>query len=173
MSGIQTAQVVNANIYLDGKNLLGRAAEVKLPEITAAMKEHSALGMVGKFELPAGFEKMEGEIVWNSFYADVLKSQGDIFTAYSLQCRSSWELWSSQGRNEEAPLVTFLTVQFKSFPLGEFKQHEGVSLTTKFSCTYVKQVLNGQDILELDVLANIYKAGGRDLLSNYRVNIGG
>ena len=86
MSGIQTAQVVNATIYLNGKTLLGRAAEVKLPEITAAMKEHSALGMVGKFELPAGFEKMEGEIVWNSFYADVLKSQADIFTAYSLQC---------------------------------------------------------------------------------------
>ena len=58
MSGIQTAQVVNANIYLNGKNLLGRAAEVKLPEVTAVMKEHSALGMVGKFELPAGFEKM-------------------------------------------------------------------------------------------------------------------
>lgn len=47
MSGIQTAQVVNATIYLNGKTLLGRAAEVKLPEITAAMKEHSALGMVG------------------------------------------------------------------------------------------------------------------------------
>ena len=173
MSGIMSAQVVNANIYLNGKNLLGRAAEVKLPEVTAVMKEHSALGVVGKFELPAGFEKMEGEIVWNSFYADVLKLQGDIFSAHSLQCRSSWELHGSQGRSEEAPLVTFLTVQFKSFPLGEFKQHEGVNLTTKFSCTYVKQVLNGQDILELDVMANIYKAGGRDLLSNYRVNIGG
>ena len=157
MSGIQTAQVVNANIYLNGKNLLGRAAEVKLPEVTAAMKEHSALGLVGKFELPAGFDKMEGEIVWNSFYADALKLQGDIF----------------QGRTSEAPHVTFLTVQFKAFPLGEFQQHEGVNLTTKFSCTYVKQVLDGQDILELDVLANIYKAGGRDLLSNYRVNIGG
>ena len=64
-------------------------------------------------------------------------------------------------------------MQFKASPLGEFKQHEGVNLTTKFSCTYIKQVINGQDILELDVLANIYKAGGRDLLSNYRVNIGG
>ena len=173
MSGIQTAQVMNANIYLNGKNLLGRAAEVKLPEVTAVMKEHSALGMVGKFELPAGFEKMEGEIVWNSYYADVLKMQGDIFSTWSLQCRSSLEGFNSQGRYEELPLVTFLTVQFKASPLGEFKQHEGVNLTTKFSCTYIKQVINGQDILELDVLANIYKAGGRDLLSNYRVNIGG
>lgn len=173
MSGIQIAQVVNANIYLNGKNLLGRAAEVKLPEITAAMKEHSVLGLVGKFELPAGFEKMEGEIVWNSFYPDVLKMQGDIFSAWSLQCRSSREGFNSQGRYEEVALVTFLTVQFKGSPLGEFKQHENVSLTSKFSCTYVKQVVNGQDVLELDVLANIYKAGGRDLLSQYRVNIGG
>ena len=173
MSGIQTAQVVNANIYLNGKNLLGRAAEVKLPEITAVMKEHSALGLVGKFELPAGFEKREGEIVWNSFYPDVLKLQGDIFSSYSLQCRSSLEGFDSQGRYEEVPLVTFLTVSFKAYPLGEYKQHEGVSLTTKFACTYIKQTINGQDIIELDVLANIYKAGGADLLSNYRTNIGG
>ena len=173
MCGVQAGEVVNANIYLNGKNLLGRAAEVKLPEITAVMKEHSALGMVGKFELPAGFDKMEGEIVWNSYYADVLKMQGDIFSTWSLQCRSSLESFSSQGRYDEVPLVTFLTVQFKASPLGEYKQHEGVTLTTKFSCSYKREEICGQDILELDVLANIYKAGGRDLLSYYRVNIGG
>lgn len=99
MSGIQTAQVVNANIYLNGKNLLGRAAEVKLPEVTAAMKEHSALGLVGKFELPAGFEKMEGEIVWNSFYADALKLQGDIFPPI----RSSAGLPGNCGAARAAP----------------------------------------------------------------------
>ena len=70
---------------------------MKLPEITAVMKEHSALGLVGKFELPAGFEKMEGEIVWNSFYPDVLKLQGDIFSSYSLQCRSSLEASTVRG----------------------------------------------------------------------------
>lgn len=173
MSGIQIAQVVNANIYLNGKNLLGRAAEVKLPEISAAMKEHSVLGLVGKYELPAGFEKMEGEIIWNSFYPDVLQMQGDIFSAWSLQCRSSREGFNSQGRYEQAALVTFLTVHFKGTPLGEFKQHENVSLTSKFACSYVKQVVNGQEVFELDVLANIYRVGGRDLLSQYRANIGG
>ena len=124
------------------------------------MKEHSALGMVGKFELPAGFEKMEGEIVWNSFYADVLKSQADIFTAYSLQCRSSWNCGAARdATGRPAGHLPDRTVQV--VPLRRVQAARGRFLTTKFSCTYVKQVLDGQDILELDVLANIYKAGGR------------
>lgn len=37
------------------------------------MQEHKALGMVGKIELPAGFDKLEGEIKWNSFYHEVMR----------------------------------------------------------------------------------------------------
>ncbi|HIW78790.1 MAG TPA: phage major tail tube protein [Candidatus Bilophila faecipullorum] len=169
---ISVNNVVNAAIYLNGNSFLGRAEEVKLPEITAIMKEHKALGMVGKFELPAGFDKMEGEIKWNSFYEDAMRVQGDIFTYHSIQCRSNVETYSSPGRFRQVPLVTFLTIQFKGSPLGEFKQHEGVGLTAKFSCTYIKQVLAGQEKLELDVLANIYKVDGVDLLADYRANIG-
>ncbi|STJ83855.1 phage major tail tube protein [Escherichia coli] len=68
MSKIEINRITNANIYLDGTNLLGRAEEVKLPDVSMIMQEHKALGMVGKVELPAGFDKLEGEIKWNSFY---------------------------------------------------------------------------------------------------------
>lgn len=50
---IQINRITNANIYLDGNNLLGRASEIKLPDISMIMQEHKALGMVGKIELPA------------------------------------------------------------------------------------------------------------------------
>ena len=70
MAKIEINRITNANIYLDGANLLGRAEEVKLPDVSMTMQEHKALGMVGKVELPAGFDKMEGEIKWNSFYRD-------------------------------------------------------------------------------------------------------
>lgn len=62
MAKIEINRITNANIYLDGANLLGRAEEVKLPDVSMTMQEHKALGMVGKVELPAGFDKMEGEI---------------------------------------------------------------------------------------------------------------
>ena len=41
---------------------LGRATEIKLPDVSLIMQEHKALGMVGKIELPAGFDKLEGKL---------------------------------------------------------------------------------------------------------------
>ena len=173
MSKIQVNRIVNANIYIDGTNLIGRAEEVKLPDIQAIMAEHKALGMVGKIELPSGFDKLEGEVKWNSLYEEAAKAMANPFKAVQLQCRSSIEVYGSGGRVSQLPLVTHLTVMFKKNPAGTFKPHDNVELPSAFSATYIKQVIDGEDVLELDYLANIYKVGGEDLLQQYRANIGG
>lgn len=110
---IQINRITNANIYLDGNNLLGRASEIKLPDISMIMQEHKALGMVGKIELPAGFDKLEGEIKWNSFYHDVMRKTANPWQAVALQCRSSIDCYNSQGKADQLALVTHMTVMFK------------------------------------------------------------
>ena len=62
MSKIEINKLTNANVYLDGVNLLGRAEEVQLPQIKHKMAEHKALGMVGSAEFFAGIDKMECKI---------------------------------------------------------------------------------------------------------------
>ena len=57
--------------------------------------------------------------------------------------------------------------------MGNFKQHDNVELTSMLTVTYVKQVINGEDVIEIDVLANIFKVNGVDVLAQYRNNIGG
>ena len=173
MSKIQLNRVTNANIYVDGNCLLGKAEEIKLPDITTVMSEHKALGMVGKIELPSGFEKMEGEIKWNSFYRDVWLKMNNPYSMVQLQVRSSVETYGAMGRMQQQPLVTFLSVMFKKNPMGTFKQNDNAEFSSSFACYYVKQQLAGEDMLELDVLANIYKVGGVDQLDIYRNNIGG
>ena len=170
---IQINSITNANIYLNGTSLLGRAEEIKMPDITAMMTERKALGMVGKIELPTGFDKLEGEIKWNSLYEDAAVVTANPFTSVSLQCRSSIETFGSQGRIDEQTMVTYLTVMFKKNPLGTFKQHENAEFSSSFTCTYIKQVLDGEELLELDYLANIFRVGGVDQLTDYRINIGG
>ena len=137
---IEINRITNANIYVNGNSLLGRAEEIKLPDISAIMQEHKALGMVGKIEL---------------------------------QCRSSIETYGAQGRIQEVSLVTFLTVIFKKNPLGTYKQHDNAEFGSSFSATYIKQVVDGEEVLELDYLANIFRVGGEDMMANYRTNIGG
>ena len=77
------------------------------------------------------------------------------------------------GRMQQQPLVTFLSVMFKKNPMGTFKQNDNAEFSSSFACYYIKQQLAGEDMLELDVLANIYKVGGVDQLDIYRNNIGG
>ncbi len=165
-------RITNANIYLDGGTLLGKAEEIKLPDVVTKMSEHKALGMVGTIEMPAGFDKMEGEIKWSSFYQEVMTKVANPFKFVSLQVRSNIETYTSQGRTEEKSMVTFLTVAFKKNPGGTFKQHENAEVSTGFACYYIKQVVDGQDILEFDPLSNIYKVAGEDQLATYRINVG-
>lgn len=165
-------KVTNANIYINGANLLGKAEEVDLPEVTSVMAEHKALGMVGQTEFFAGIEKMEARIKWSSFYADVMKKFNNPTQSVQIQVRSSINVNSSAGLVAEQPVVVFLTATPNSFPMGKFKQHDNVELETKFTVTYAKLRINGEDIYEIDVLANIYKIGGVDILANYRANLG-
>ena len=72
MSKIEINKLTNANVYMNGVNLLGRAEEVQLPQIKHKMAEHKALGMVGSAEFFAGIDKMECKIKWNALYPAVM-----------------------------------------------------------------------------------------------------
>jgi P2 family phage contractile tail tube protein len=169
---VRVNRITNANVYLDGGSQLGRCEEIKLPDVAMKMVEHKALGMVGAIELPAGVEKMTGELKWSSFYGDAMKKVANPYANLEIQVRANVETFDGQGRVSQVPLVAFLTVGFTKFPAGGFKQHDNAEFVAPFSCYYIKIVLNGEEILEFDPLNNIHRAGGIDLLSLYKANTG-
>lgn len=172
MANISVNRLTNANVYLDGRSLLGRAEEVNLPVIKHIMSEHKAIGMIGKVELWSGVDKLEAKIKWNSFYADVHKKFANPFRALKLQVRSSLETYNGQGRILQQPVVVHLTGSSKDFPTGNFKQHDNVELESNLTVTFVKLVVGGENILEFDVLSNIFKTAGEDVIAQYRLNLG-
>ena len=62
MAKIEVNRVTNANVYLNGNSLLGRAREIELPEVTHQMAEHEGMGLYGSPEFPSGLEAMEASI---------------------------------------------------------------------------------------------------------------
>ncbi|WP_176205698.1 phage major tail tube protein, partial [Salmonella enterica] len=52
-------------------------------------------------------------------------------------------------------------------------QNENPEFSSAFGCTYIKQVVDGETLLELDYLANIFRVNDADQLNAYRNNIGG
>ena len=172
MAGFNAHRITNAAVYLDGTSFFGRASECELGSVKAVMSDFQGLGMVGLIELPDGIDKLEGKLVWNSKYADAAKKIATPFRTVQLQCRSNVEVHNSQGKVADLPLVTFLTVQFKEYQLGSFKPRENSTHETPFSAIYVKQLLDGEELLELDYLANIFRVGDVDQLDAYRQNLG-
>jgi len=170
---ISINRLTNANVYLNGTSQLGKAEDVTLPKLKFIMAEHKALGMFGKAEFPSGADKLEAKIKWNSFYADVYKKMANPFQPNQFQIRGSMESYTSQGRTAQVPVVVHMTAASKDLDAGNFKQHDNAEFETNFAVTYLKIVVNGEEIVEYDVLANIYKAEGKDLLAEYRQNIGG
>jgi hypothetical protein len=173
MAAISVNRMTNANVYVDGSSQLGKVEEINLPEITHMLSEHKALGMIGKFELFTGVDKMEATIKWNAFYKDVLVKFADPRKALKLQVRSSLETYNSEGLLQEVACVAYLTGQPKNFPAGNFKQHDNVEASSKMTLTAYKLEIDGQSVFEFDALANIYMVDGIDIFANYTKNIGG
>ena len=171
--GLKINKLSNANVYLEGDSLLGQVKEIELPEVVQKMVDHEALGMVGVIELPAGFEKMEGKIMWNSFYKDAFLKIADATAVHKMQLRGNLETNTSDGLESEVAYVVYLNVRFKKTPMGNFKQHENVEMESEFSALSMKIEVDGTEILEFDPTANIYRVNGEDKLSTYRQNIGG
>jgi len=173
MSKIQINRLTNANVYMDGNNLLGRAEEINLPMIKHKMTEHKALGMIGSAEFFSGIDKLECKIKWNSLYPDVLKKAANPFKTIQIQARASLETYNSQGKTQEVPAVAYLSGTFKEFPLGNIKAGDNAEYETTMAINYAKLIVAGEELFEIDILENIYKVGGIDIMQDYRNNIGG
>lgn len=167
-------KIYNANVYLDEtKNLIGRAAEITLPTLQVETQEHKGLGMVGTLTLPSGLQALEASVKWTGFYADHLIAGANPFRSHRLQVRSSLETYTPEGRTEERPLVTLMTASWTSAALGDRKPQEAGEFDDELAVTYLKHVLDGRELVEIDVFNNIWRVDGQDVLAAYKQNIGG
>lgn len=166
-------KIFNANVYIDGtNNLVGRASEIVLPEISMATEEHKALGMIGTVVMPTGLEAMTSTIKWNGFYADALKLAGNPFAAHKLQVRASVEVYGAAGRVAEKPLVVTLVARFKKLPLGSLAPMASYESQHELTVTHLKVTLDREDLVEIDVMTNKWTVGGVDILAKYRAALG-
>ncbi len=170
---IQINSLTNANIYIDGVGLLGRAAEVEIPQPRHRMIEYKGLGMVGTAELWSGVDKLEAKIKWSSFDAETLTMSASPFQTHSFQVRGSLEQYTSQGRSAELPVVYLMTGVFKDAGTANLKHQAMVDTNSVVSVYHCELYVAGTQIYLYDVFANVYVVGGVDQLSTFRANLGG
>lgn len=168
----QINAIYNANVYLDGNNLLGKAGEFKLPEFEIGQDEYKALGMVGTIKLPNGVEALEGEITWNSLYPEVAAKANHPFKAAQLMVRSNLQTFDARGLVKEVAVVTTVTATFSKNGLGGLKPKERSEQASTYQATEIRQMVDGRETLYYNAFKNIYRVDGVDVLAQMRKNIG-
>ena len=171
--GIQISKIYNARVYIDGTDFIGKAEEVSLPKVTFKFDDAKALGMYGASEFPSGLDKMEANIKFNSIYPEFVALAADPFKSNTVIIRASMKKWSQDGVYDEVPLKVTLKGFFKESETGSFKHQESAEAEATMSVFYYKLEVDNKDVLEVDVLNNIYKVEGNDILQKYKQNIGG
>lgn len=169
---IEISKVQDANVYINGSSVHGQASEITLPEIQFEKGEYKALGMIGVMKFFNGFSALEATIKWHYPDNDVQIDCANPRNSVDLQVRSSKCVYANGGLSEEQPIVVYLKGTPNNHGLGNFKAKEDTDLSTKFDITYIKQEVNGREIVEIDIENNIFRIDGEDQLKKYRQNLG-
>ena len=164
--------IYNANVNIDGNNLLGKAAEITAPEIEFTMDEVTGLGLFGTIKLPSGMEALEAEMTWNSFYPEVAARSRNPFKSAQLMIRSNLQTFDAAGLEKEVPMVTTMTGTFGKDSLGGFKPKEKAEFSSTFQVNEVRQVADGRELFYYNAFTNTLRVDGQDVLSQMRKNIG-
>jgi hypothetical protein len=159
-------------MYINGNSFFGTVEEVGLPDVKAKYAEHKALGMNGSVELPSGIDKMEAKIKFNAPYANAMKLAANPYEMHSLMFRGSLETYEGSQRVNQVPYKCVMKAGFKNVNTGNMKQHDNVEMESTLNVTYCKLEIDGEEIFEVDVLNNIHKVDGVDILATYRQNLG-
>lgn len=169
---MKIAKVYDANVYVNNASKHGQASEITAPNISAIMTDYKAMGMVGSLEFFNGFDKLEMTIKWTYPDNEAQKVCANFLKPMDMMIRSSKAEYDNTGITKEVPIVMYVRGYSKAHPGGLFKAKEDTELENTLTVQYYKLEIDGEEIVEIDVINNIYKVGGEDLLAERRQNLG-
>lgn len=170
---IKTNKVSNCAVYIDGESFLGQAEEITCPDVAPKFIDHKGLGLIGEIELATtAIQKMSSKIKWNGVSASAMKKLHNPFQAVRLQVRANIDEYVGQSRVGQIPCVIRMTAAPKKAGGMVFKPNDNVEREDELNVTMYSLEIDEQEIVYVDVLANIWRVNGVDILSTFRDNLG-
>lgn len=163
---------VSFNVYNDSQTLYG-IAEVSLPDFEAMAESMSGSGIAGESEIPVigQFGSMKMSLKWRT----VTKEGAALLAqkAHSLELRGSCQRYNSEsGTLSSYPVKITTKAVPKKYGLGSFNIGKSSDAENEFEILYIKVTVDGDEVLELDKFAYIFRVDGTDYLESVRSDLG-
>lgn len=160
----------NFNLFNDGVSYVGVATEVVLPKLTRKMEEFRGGGMNAPVDTDMGMEKLEVE----HSYAGIVR---DIFNQFGIT-RADAVLLRFAGayqRDDTGEVVAAEVVmrgRHAEIDGGSSKAGDDSAFKVKSTLSYYKLTIDGEVVIEIDILNMIEIVNGEDRLADQRAAIG-
>ena len=160
----------NMNLFNDGVSFVGVATEVVLPTLTRKLEEYRGAGMNGPVDVDLGMEKLTVEHTYGGIVRELFTQFG-ITRADGVLLRFAGAYQRDDSGQVDAVEVV-VRGRHEEIDPGKAKPGDGTEFKFKTACSYYKLSINGEVLVEIDMLNMVENIGGEDRLADQRAAIG-
>lgn len=162
----------NLNLFNDGNNYLGVVQSFTGPKLTRKFEAYRGGGMHGAVNADMGLDDGALDVSWTcGGIVDTLLQQYGVTNASACLLRFTGALQRDDSGDVDA-IEIVLRGRHKEIDGGEWKSGETSPVTVSSVCSYYKLSINGQVLIEIDVLNMVEIVNGVDRLAEQRRALG-
>lgn len=164
--------VNNFAVYEDATEFYGMA-EVTLPEISQIAEEVKGAGIAGAFNgaFVGHVEAMTLTLNFRSVTPDAIKLAEP--RNHQIDLRASQQQWdNTAGVFKQVAVKHVLVVTPTKFAPGKLAPAASAEASGEYAATYFATYINGEKVMEIDILNFIYFINGVDYLAEVRKALG-
>ncbi|OKH88094.1 phage major tail tube protein [Thalassospira sp. TSL5-1] len=163
--------IKNFNVFIDGVGYAGKAEEVVTPALERVTESYRGGAMLGEVELDLGIEAMKIEFTLAEFSTDVIKQFG-IADASGIGVRLLAAAKADDADSTVDAIEISVRGRFKKSDMGSLKAGEMAKMKVEMPITYLTYSVNGDVIVEIDMINGIEKINGEDRQAKLRQALG-
>lgn len=165
-------EVINAfNVYDgDGDQLVGVTDEMSMADLSSKVATITGAGIAGSYDVPVlgHFESITQDIPFRLLYKPIFKFANPM-KQVGLTVRGAIQVTDkSTGVSDFAGFRYVVKGRCKTMTPGNLKPGEAMNSKISIEAVYILYEIDGEKLVEIDKLNNVYRIDGVDLMEKVR-----
>lgn len=162
----------NLNLFNDGNSYLGLVKSLTLPSLGRKMEGYRGGGMNGPVKADLGMSDDGIQFEWKTGGLDLISlRQFGAVNASSVALRFSGP-YQQDDTGEVSNVEVVVRGRHETIEMGDAQPGEDTEHSMTTTCSYYKLTVDGEEIIEIDLLNFVEKVNGVDMLEKHRTGMG-
>ena len=162
----------NLNLFNDGNSYLGLVKSLTLPSLGRKMEAYRGGGMNGPVKADLGMSDDGIQFEWKTGGLDLISlRQFGAVNASSVALRFSGP-YQQDDTGEVSNVEVVVRGRHETIEMGDAQPGEDTEHSMITTCSYYKLTVDGEEIIEIDLLNFVEKVNGVDMLEKHRTAMG-